>query len=170
MDQQNQNKSVPAPEDIAKAEAEAVEARREADNPAAGAAFVPYVDDVPDPVPYVDDAPQAEADEDEDYVPGAWERRIAALPEKTWRLYQRVGGAIIGVIAVLFLTVLSEDLGVWALALAFVLAIGLPNYLERWWRRKLPQARVAMLVSIAVCLAAFAVYTGLTHGFDFFTK
>ena len=156
MDQQD--KHVPTPEEIARAEAEAVKAQ-------AADSFVPYVDDVPMPEP----SDGARSDEDDgDYVPGVWEARIAALPEKQWKWVQRLGGAVTGVAAVAFLTVLSEELGIWSLVLAFVLAIALPNYLERWWRRKLSDARVAMLITIVVCLVAYAVYIGTTHGFNFF--
>ena len=156
MDQQDRH--VPTPEEIARAEAEAVKART-ADE------FVPYVDDVPEPEPSED----ARSDEEDgDYVPGVWEARVAALPEKQWKWVQRLGGVVTGVAAVAFLTVLSDELGIWSFVLAFVLAMAMPNYLERWWRRKLIDARVAMLITIVVCLAAYAVYTGMTHGFSFF--
>lgn len=183
---------VPTPEEIARAEAEAVRAMQngaslspsEAEAPAAQPAKapeepaaaqdwsnVPYVDDAP-PTPPGASPSASEADDDEDtpYEPSEMEKRIAAIPEDKWTLYQILGGGAVGLVAVALLTFGSEDLGTWALVLAVVLALAMPRYLERWWGRKLPRARVAMIISMLVALVAFFLVTGLRTGFKFIDK
>ena len=175
---------VPTPEEIARAEAEAVRAMqrgeplpsRAAEAPAAQSAETPAAQDWSN-VPYVDDAPptppaasQEADDEDAPYEPSETEKRIAAIPEDKWNLYQTLGGGAVGLVAVALLTLGSEDLGTWALVLAVVLALAMPRYLERWWGRKMPRARVAMIISMLVALVAFFLITGFRNGFQFISK
>ena len=177
---ESQSRHIPTPEEIARAEAEAVKAMQQGEGvpapqaaPAAPQApkqdwsDVPYVDDVPEPEP----VQAAEEDgEDAPYEPSEMEKRIAAIPEDKWKLYQTLGGAATGLFAILILTLGSEDLGTWALVLAAVLALVAPRYLERWWGRKIPRARMAMLIAMAVALAGVFIFTGVRTGFRFFDK
>ena len=193
MDQQPNRGAPPTPEEIARLEAEAVRAQARTETGAAlepdeaarkpEGSDLPCVDDAPaepakpdwSDVPYVDDAP-AEApapepdDEDEEYAPSDTEKKIAAIPEDRWNLYTMLGGAALGVLSILLLTLGSEDLGTWALALAAVVALVVPRYLERWWRRPMPKARTAMLIAMVVCLAVVFVITGVRTGFRFIDK
>ncbi len=176
---------IPTPEEIARAEAEAVRAlqRGEALPGRTEPADAPPKPDWSD-VPYVDDAeaaapapapvrPRANADDEDDDAPAEpsdLEKRIAAIPEDKWNLYQILGGAAVGLIAVALLTFGSEDLGTWSLVLAAVLALVAPRYLERWGGRKLPRARMAMVISMAVALVAFFIIAGMRNGFQMFDK
>ena len=190
MDQQNPNtnKHVPTEEEIARLEAEAVAAlrrgeaidRREAgntDEPAtpdgeapAKPGFVPYVDDVPDPVPApapsTDAAEEADDDDDEEYIPSEMEKRINAMTPEQWKRWQMLGGAGVGIAIVASLFVFGQELSSYSLIVAALLAIVLPRYLERAWRCKLNTARIAMIVAMAIGLAIVFVVIGLRHGFN----
>lgn len=182
MDQQNRDtapRHVPTEAEIARAEAEAVAAlqRGEAPKPptpdgaaeAAEAASAPQ----PDFVPYVDDVPEAQpaaaddAEEDGEYIPGAWEKRIDALSPEKWRLCQIVGGALVGLAAIASLFVFGEELSMYGLVVAALLALLLPRYLERAWRRKLTTARYAMAAAMLVGLVVIGVVVGVKTGFVF---
>ncbi len=182
MDQQNQNpapRHVPTEAEIARAEAEAVAAlqRGEAPKPLTpdGAAeeapqapaprpdFVPYVDDVPEPEPSGTD----DGEEEGEYIPGKWEKRIDALSPEKWKLCQIVGGALVGLAAVASLFVFGEELSMYGLVVAALLALLLPRYLERAWRRKLTTARYAMAAAMLVGLVIIGVVVGVKTGFVF---
>ena len=176
MDQQNRNPApkpdhVPTEEEIARAEAEAVRRNAPASEDPARADFVPYVDDVPDPAPAPkprnDAEPAADDDDDEEYIPGEWEKRIDALPPEKWRLYQIIGGALVGLAAILSLTLFRDELATYGLIVAALLALLVPRYLERAWRRPLPVARRAMLIAMTVGLVIMVLVLGLRNGFNF---
>ena len=91
---QNRTDHVPTEAEIAQLEAEAARhlAGEEDEKPAAQA-FVPYVDDVPDPSPKR--APEAEDilgdDEDGEYIPSEWEKRIDRLKQDYIRKARQKG-------------------------------------------------------------------------------
>ena len=115
------------------------------------AAFVPYVDDVPEPEPAPEEAAADAADDDDDeYIPGEMEKRIDAMPPEKWRLWQIAGGAAVGLAAV-----------------AALLALLLPRYLERAWRHPLNVARRAMVIAMIIGLAVMFVIIGARTGFSF---
>ena len=186
MNQQNPNpvqdeapRRVPTEAEIARAEAEAVAAMLRAKQPAdaaepqsdaealaAPADFVPYVDDVPEPEP----TDGGDDDDDGEYIPGEWEKRIAALTPKQWKLYQIVGGALTGLAAVAALFIFGEELSMYGLIVAALLALLLPRYLERSWRCKLTTARYAMAAAMLAGLIAMGIVMGLRTGFVFIKK
>ena len=120
-------------------------------------------------------APEIDDDDDDDapteWVPSRFEKRIHAIPEARWKLYQILGGGAIGLFTVgaLFLGGTGKVGSALFLA-AVVLALLLPNWLEDRGRRKLNVARYAMIIVIAVGVVALLLYTGLTQGWDFFKK
>ena len=175
MDQQNQNpQNAPlTPEQIARLEAQAADALRkgqDAPQPPADAVeapanpdFVPYVDDVPPSAAPTEDATLA--DDDGEYIPSPWEKRIDALTPGQWKLCQIVAGAAIGVAIIASLFLFGEELALYGIVVAVLLALLLPRYLERAWRRKLNTARIAMAISMAICIAVMAVVIATTTGF-----
>ena len=216
MDQQKPKANpphVPTEEEIARLEAEAVAALQRGEGiprgeaPRQGApqeteaparpgrpAFVPYVDDVPDPKPEpvkpkvepaaksaeptvksaepavktVEPADEAEADDDDDdepYIPSEWEKRIDALTPQQWKRWQIAGGAVIGLACVASMFLFGPELSSYGLIVAVVLALLLPRYLERAWRRSLNTARRAMIVALVIGLAAMLLITGIRTGF-----
>jgi len=192
MDQQSPNQTPPRPvpteAEIARLEAEAAaalqrgeplphrEGQPQAEPQPAPAApdFVPYVDDVPEPprprpaeVRADQPAPEDDDEDDEEYIPSEWEKRIDALTPRQWKLWQIAGGAAVGLVCVGSLFVLGQELSAYSLILAAVLAILLPRYLERAWRRKLNTARYAMIVAILIGLVIMALIAGVHTGFTF---
>ena len=100
-------------------------------------------------------------------MPGEWEKRIDALPPKKWRLYQILGGALLGAAALIALTLFRDDLAVYGLVVAALLSLLLPRYLERVWRRPLPLARRSMLIAMAVGLLLMGLIIGIRTDFRF---
>ena len=120
--------------------------------------------------PEIDDILADDPDEaPTEWVPSRFERRIHAIPDKQWDLYQCLGGGLIGAIAVaaLFFGGTGVNAG---FLIAVVLALLLPNWLEDRGRRKLTKGRYAMIIVMAVGLIGIFLYTGLTKGWDVFTK
>lgn len=149
------------------AEAAAANADDEASAAPPRPAFVPYVDDVPEPEsrPASEATDAEEEEEEEEYIPGKWERRIDALTPEQWKRWQIAGGACAGLLAIASLFVFGEDLSTYGLIVAVLLALFLPRYLERAWRRKLTTARTAMVVAMVIGLAVYVVIVGIRHGF-----
>lgn len=187
MDQQSNNPNpemhVPTEAEIARLEAEAAAAlqrgeavpRREAtpDAPAPTPStpegppnrpdFVPYVDDVPKSV---SDATDDADDDDEDYIPGEMEKRIAAMTPGQWKRWQILGGGAVGIAIVFCLFGFGPDLATYGLIMAALMAIIMPRYLERAWRCKLNTARMAMIVTMVIGLVAMFIVTGMRNGFS----
>ena len=194
MDQQSQNptpeKHVPTEAEIARLEAEAAAAlsRGEAiprsqelpETPAEAAAaadaqngpqaprpdFVPYVDDVPDPQPAASNDAEDGDDDDDTYIPSEMEKRIDAMTPEQWKRWQILGGVGVGIAIVVCLFAFGQELATYGLIVAALLAIIMPRYLERAWRRKLNTARMAMIVTMVIGLAVMFVVTGMRNGFS----
>ena len=176
MDRQNPNetKRTYTAEEIARLEAEAVAALQRGESApkvelkkepsdgdkkadaSAAPDFVPYVDDVPEPAPVADGAADDDED-DEPYVPSAMEKRLDALTPEQWKRWQIIGGAAVGLASVACLFVFGEELATYGLIVAVLLAVLLPRYLERAWRRKLTVARYAMIAAMVVGLVVMGI-------------
>lgn len=199
MDQQNPNptpKRVLTAEEIARLEAEAVAAMQRGEKPAARPApeagtpeapenatqtpagaskpqsdFVPYVDDVVDaPKPQASPEAAEAEDDDEEYIPSVWEKRVDALTPKQWKWTQIGGGALVGFIVIGLLGIRGEELATYRLIIAALIALLLPRYVERVLRRRLVTARYAMIVAMVVGLVALLLITGARNGFNFKAK
>ena len=187
MDQQSNHpipeKHVPTEAEIARLEAEAAAAlqrgeavpRRDAtpDAPAPTPSTSEGPPNRPDFVPYVDDVPKSVSgatddaeDDDEDYIPGEMEKRIAAMTPGQWKRWQILGGGAIGIAIVFCLFGFGPDLATYGLIMAALMAIIMPRYLERAWRCKLNTARMAMIVTMVIGLVAMFVVTGMRNGFS----
>ena len=191
MDQQNNNpapeRHVPTEAEIARLEAEAAAALQRGDAipshavtpddaaqaepqpvaPPVRPDFVPYVDDVPEPACTGTDAGEdAEDDDDDDtYIPSEMEKHIAAMTPEQWKRWQILGGGAVGIAIVICLFAFGQELATYGLIVAALLALLLPRYLERAWRRRLTTARYAMAVAMLAGLAAFALIVGFRTGF-----
>ncbi len=172
MDQQNNNPNhVPTAEEIARKEAEAARhlAEEAAEKPA-GQAFVPYVDDVPDaPKPARPAAvlPDDDDDDDGEYIPSEWEKRIDKLTPAQWKRWQIIGGAAVGAAAFGSLFLFGQELSTYGIVVAVLLALLLPRYLEKAWRRSLNIGRIAMLVAMVVVMVVMILVFGVQTGFTF---
>ena len=118
-------------------------------------------------------APEIDDDDDDDtpteWVPSRFEKRIHAIPDAKWDLYQILGGAAIGLFTVFALFLGGTGVST-PFLVAVVLALLLPNWLEDRGRRKLTKGRYAMIAVIAVGVVAVFLYTGFTQGWDIFRK
>ena len=104
-----------------------------------------------------------------EWVPTEFEKKVKAIPEDKWNLYQTLGGGLIGAISAVLLFASGSGMSAGFL-IAVVLALLLPGWLEDKCRRKLLRARLSMIVVLGVCILALLLYNGFTHGWDFFKK
>ena len=104
-----------------------------------------------------------------EWVPTEFEKKIKAIPEDKWNLYQTLGGGLIGAVAAALLFAGGTGLSAGFL-IAVVLALLVPNGLESRGRRKLMRARVAMIIVLAIGIVAMVIYNGVTHGWEVFAK
>ncbi len=170
MDQQNnETRHVPTEQEIARAEAEAVRALLNGEASAPGAkrdeAFVPYVDDVPEPPKPAEPDPLEDDDDDDEYIPSEMEKRIDAMTPQQWKRWQILGGAAAGLAAIAMLF-LGEELATYGLIVAALIALVVPRYLERAWRRKLTTARTAMIIAMLAGLVISFVVNLARGGFS----
>ena len=118
-------------------------------------------------------APEIDDDDDDDapteWVPSRFEKKIHAIPDRTWDLYQIAGGALIGAFTVAALFLGGAGINVLFL-IAIVLALFVPNWLEDRGRRKLTKGRITMVIVIGIGLVALVLYTGIPHGWNFRQK
>lgn len=101
--------------------------------------------------------------EDHNLTPFA--KRIAALPEKKWRLVQALGGTGLGLFCAFSILILgnTETFGSISLIIAAVAALFAPNYFEKTAGRKIPVLRKALLISLSACLVVAIIlnFTGV---------
>jgi len=86
--------------------------------------------------------------------------RVRDYPEKTWRLIQRIVGAALGFLCGLLLTYFAnlESIGMAGTIGAVLLALFVPNMIEKRVRRPIHKGRVALLIALAVWLAGYMVF------------
>ena len=95
-----------------------------------------------------------------------FQKRIAAIPEPRWKLYQTLGGLLTGAIAVITLC-LGHDGFSPLFVVAICLCLFLPNYLEKQGGRLVPRARAAMCIAIAIGLVVMLLVFGIQTDFTF---
>ncbi len=106
----------------------------------------------------------------EDSGMSSFQKFIARLDEKTWKLYQRIAGAVMGLLACVALFWKNgEEQGTFSygLIIAMVIALILPNFLEKRALRKMSTLRLTMAISMGVVIVAYFLYWGLSSGFNF---
>ena len=104
-------------------------------------------------------------DEDEapaEHVPTAFEKKMQAIPDNKWNLYQIIGGVLIGGYTVYALFGGRDSS--FSFLTAVILALLLPNQFEKSANRKVYKGRVAMCVTITVGLVAMILYYWVTGG------
>ncbi len=85
--------------------------------------------------------------------------RVANYPEKTWTLIQRIAGGALGILCGLLLTYFSnfESIGMFSTIAAVLIALLLPNVIEKRVRRKVQKGRAAMLIGLAAWLVGYTL-------------
>ena len=132
----------------------------------------PEIDDAPAPrpAPGVDAAPEIDDDDDAptEWVPSRFEKRIHAIPEGQWNLYQTLAGVAIGLFTAFSLFFGGPGLNPMFLV-AVVLALAAPSVLEDRGRRRLTRFRITLIIVLAAGIIGMTVYTGVTKGWSTFT-
>lgn len=107
----------------------------------------------------------------EDSGMNGFQKFIAKLDDKKWNLYQRILGVLLGgaACAALFWkgSADNESAFSWSLVIAIVIAIWLPNILERRGLRKIPKARATMAITMGVIIVVYFAVIGIRTGFNF---
>ena len=104
----------------------------------------------------------------------AFQRYIAKMDDRTWNLAQRICGAVLGVLASLalfwdgiFNTGKEQSGFSFSLVAAVVIAMLIPNIVEKQGLRKIPKTRTTMAITLLICIVAYFLYLGITTGFNF---
>ena len=104
----------------------------------------------------------------------AFQKFIAKMDDRTWNLAQRICGAVLGVLASLalfwdgiFKTNKEQGGFSFSLIAAVVIAMLVPNIIEKQGLRKIPKVRTTMAIALMVCIVVYFLYMGLTTGFNF---
>lgn len=110
----------------------------------------------------------------EDSNLNGFQKMIARMDDKKWKLAQTVAGAALGIGTAVALfwealtgvkeTAEKKGLSV-SLIVALVLALIVPNIIEKQGGRKTPRLRVAMCIALVIAIAIYTVYMFATGGF-----
>ena len=105
----------------------------------------------------------------EDSNMNGFQKWIARMDEKKWTLVQRIVGAILGVAAgvALFWNGGSDNESgfSYSLIVAIVIAMLIPNILEKQGQRRIPKLRIALVIALGVMIVGYFIYWGAFHGF-----
>lgn len=122
----------------------------------------------PDPTPSMS-ADELQESILEDSGMNGFQKFIARMDDKKWTLVQRIVGAVLGVAAGLSLfwnsSENSEQVFSWSMILAIVIAMIVPNILEKQGGRRVPKLRVALVIALAVMIVGYFIVVGSTTGF-----
>ncbi len=85
--------------------------------------------------------------------------RVHNYPDSKWALIQRVCGAALGATCGLLLTYLGNfpSIGMYGTIGAVLIALFVPNLIEKRIKRSVQKGRVALLIALAVWLGAYAL-------------
>ena len=112
----------------------------------------------------------------EDSGMNAFQKYCARMSDARWALMQRIVGALLGVAAgvSLFWDTLikadsSQQQGIFSmpLVIAIVIALIVPNIIEKQSLRRIPKLRIAMVIALAVVIAIYFFVIGRQTGFSF---
>lgn len=125
----------------------------------------------PDPVPKAmsDDELQDSILEDSDM--NGFQKFIARMDEARWMLVQRIAGVGLGILAglALFWDSFSgkEEGFSYSLIIAVVIAMLVPNVIEKQGLRRIPKLRVALVITLSIMIVAYLIFMGVRMGFKF---
>lgn len=147
MDQQNKpdNEIVNAPADTAEKPSYAEEKNAEFAQAVARANEILGDDD--------DEAPM-------EHVPSEFEKKMHAIPEGKWNLYQIIAGILIGAYTVYAL--FKGEKTDFSFIIALVLALIAPGQLEKSANRKLLKLRIVICITLAIGIAGMIIFFLIT--------
>ena len=107
----------------------------------------------------------------EDSDMNGFQKAIARMSEKTWTIVQRVVGALLGIASgvALFWNGGSDTEGgfSYSLIVAIVIAMLIPNLIEKKGLRRIPKLRIALVIALAAMIVIYFIYWGSVKGFRF---
>lgn len=83
--------------------------------------------------------------------------KVHNLPESKWNLFQRIGGAAMGLLCGYLLTYFGqyESVGMYGTIAAVLLALFVPRMIEKRVKRTVQKGRVAMIIALAAWMLMF---------------
>lgn len=102
----------------------------------------------------------------------AFQLYVAKMNDKSWNLAQRIFGVVLGILASVAL--FWDSIGgadkekggfSFSLIIAVVIAMLIPNIVEKQGLRKIPKTRTTMAITLLICIVAYVLYLGVTTGF-----
>lgn len=97
-----------------------------------------------------------------------FQKRVDRISAKRWKMIQIIAGIVLG-LAVIFFLFGGENEGFSMFTLyAALLALFVPRYAERSCGRSIGTGRMAMIITMAICLVVQVILTSTTEGFHFF--
>ena len=103
----------------------------------------------------------------------AFQLYVAKMSDKSWNLAQRIFGVVLGILAsvALFWDSIggaNEEKSAFSFSLiaAVVIAMLVPNIVEKQGLRKIPKTRTTMAITLLVCIVIYLLYMGVTTGFS----
>ena len=107
----------------------------------------------------------------EDSDMNSFQKAIARMSEKTWTIVQRVVGALLGIASgvALFWNGGSDTQSgfSYSLIVAVVIAMLIPNLIEKKGLRRIPKLRIALVIALAAMIVIYFIYWGSVKGFRF---
>ena len=107
----------------------------------------------------------------EDSDMNSFQKAIARMSEKTWTIVQRVVGALLGIasgVALFWNGGSDTESGFsYSLIVAVVIAMLIPNLIEKKGLRRIPKLRIALVIALAAMIVIYFIYWGSVKGFRF---
>lgn len=77
--------------------------------------------------------------------------KVRNLPESKWFLFQRIGGAVLGLLCGYLLTYFGqyESIGMYGTIAAVLIALFVPGMIEKRVKRSVQKGRVALMIGLA---------------------
>lgn len=117
----------------------------------------------------------------EDSDMSGFQKFIARMDDAKWKLVQRIFGVFLGLgtsIALFWEQIpgVKQNMaegskaGSYSLIIAVVVALLIPNIIEKRGGRKITQARFAMVITLGIAIVAFFIMSGVRNGWHFMQK
>jgi len=101
----------------------------------------------------------------------SFQRWIAKLDDQKWKLYQTILGILL---AIASCTALfwrgsndTENAFSWSLVIAVIIALVIPNIIEKKGQRRIPRARNTMAIAMGAIIVVYFLVLGIRTGFNF---
>lgn len=85
------------------------------------------------------------------------QKKVNAFPESQWNLFQRIGGAVLGLLCGYLLTYFSsyESIGMYGTIAAVLIALFVPGMIEKRVKRGLQKGRIALMLGLGAWLLIY---------------